>query len=68
MSDVETSFIFFDIMSFVLNPSSRTLWTALSIRSDSLSKLSEYFKAIDKLSIVAIGLAIFFPAISGAEP
>ena len=28
----------------------------------------EYFKAIDKLSIVAIGFAIFFPAISGADP
>jgi 3-isopropylmalate dehydrogenase len=32
-----------------------------------LSKSREYFKAIDKLSTVAIGFAIFFPAISGAK-
>ena len=32
------------------------------------NKFSEYLKAIAKLKIVAIGFAIPFPAISGAEP
>ena len=36
--------------------------------SASLPKSREYLSAIEKLRIVAIGLAIPFPAISGAEP
>ena len=68
ISDVETSFVPFDNISFVLNPSSRTLWTDFSNIFAYLSKSKEYFNAIAKLKIVAIGLAIPFPAISGAEP
>ena len=36
--------------------------------SASLSRSSEYLSIIAAERIVAIGLAIFFPAISGAEP
>ena len=66
--DVETSFVPFDNISFVLNPSSKTFWTAFSKVYASLSKSKVYFNAIAKLKIVAIGFAIPFPAISGAEP
>ena len=68
ISEVDTSFIPLVKISFVLIPSSNTLWTAFSKSSDSLSKFNEYFNAIAKLKIVAIGFAIPFPAISGAEP
>jgi len=57
-----------DIMSFVLRPSSKTCCTAASNKFASASKSKEYLKAIDKLKMLAIGLAIFLPAISGAEP
>ena len=43
-------------------------FTSFSKASDSLSKSSEYLRAIAKLKIVAIGFAIPFPAISGADP
>ena len=66
--DVVTSFVPFDKMSLVLKPSFNTSCTAFSRASASLSKSNEYLKAIAKLKIVAIGLAILLPAISGAEP
>ena len=56
------------IKSAVLKPLASTLFTALFIRSDSLSILNEYFKHIAKLRIDAIGFAIPLPAMSGAEP
>ena len=65
---VDTSLFPLDIISLVLRPSFRTFWTALSISFASLSKFNEYFKAIEKLKIVAIGLAKPLPAISGADP
>ena len=68
MASVETSLVPLDNISLVLNPSSKTFCTALSRLSASLSRFKEYLKAIEKLKIVAIGLAILFPAISGAEP
>ena len=46
----------------------KTCATAASIASASLSRSSEYLNIIAAERIVAIGLAIFFPAISGAEP
>ena len=48
-------------------PFSKVFLTALSNTADSFSKPTEYYKAIQKLNIVAIGLAIFFPSISGAD-
>lgn len=47
---------------------SRTLRTAVSIAWAGLSRPNEYRSSIAALSIVPIGLAIPFPAMSGAEP
>ena len=55
-------------MSAVLNPSFNTSFTTSFNKSDSSSKSKDYFKAMAKLKIIAIGLAMPFPAISGAEP
>ena len=68
MSEVDTFFLPSSRISAVLKPSFNTSLIADSNNSDSLSKFSDYFKAIAKLNIIAIGLAIPFPAISGADP
>ena len=68
IASVETSLVPLDKISLVLNPSSKTFCTAFSRLSASFYRFKEYLKAIEKLKIVAIGLAMPLPAISGAEP
>ena len=46
ISEVDTSFVPLDEISLVLSPSSKTVCTAFSKTSASLSKSSEYFKAL----------------------
>ena len=66
MSVVETSFVFFDIISLVLQPRQERF--ELHYQFGRFFVGSKYLKAIDKLKIVAIGFAIFLPSISGADP
>ena len=61
ISDVDTSFMPSERMSFVLKPSFNTACTDFSKASASLSRSKEYLNAIAKLNTVAIGFARPFP-------
>src|SRR3990172_4310366 len=57
-----------EYISLVLYPLSRTLVTADSISSQAMSNPKEYLNIIPTERIVAMGLALSCPAISGALP
>ena len=56
------------LISAVLKPASNTALIASSIFSAKPGSFKEYFNIMLRDKIVAIGLAKFCPAISGAEP
>jgi hypothetical protein len=55
-------------MSPVRNPLFNTFLTAFSIRAACLGRTSEWRSIIAADMIIAIGLAMSLPAMSGAEP
>ena len=57
-----------ETISAVLSPFASTCCTARSIRSACAGSAREYLNIIATEMMVANGLAIFFPAISGADP
>ena len=67
ISLVPTSLFPGEYISLVLYPLSRTRFTADSISSQAMSNPKEYLNIIPTERIVAMGLALSCPAISGAR-